>query len=143
MAEASPDYTKEVTLPWPDKRLHSNYRGHWAAAAFAKAKARKDAFFAACEAPRIACIPDAVIFIEYYPPTKRGDIHNVPSSLKAYIDGIADAMGCDDKGFRVDYPREWAGSGKPGKVVFRIKAPLRQSYADLPAKIIPKNGVIS
>ena len=71
---------------------------------------------------------DAEILIEYYPPTRRGDPQNVPTALKAYIDGIADAMGCDDLGFRVDYPREFAGSGKPGKVVFHIipkeKGPL-------------------
>ncbi|WHZ35737.1 hypothetical protein [Sagittula sp. MA-2] len=114
---------KEITLPWPNWVLHSNSRAHWAKVHTEKACARQMAHMACLEAPRIERIPNATIFIEYYPPTKRGDIHNVPSSLKAYIDGIADAMGCDDKGFTVDYPRVWAGSGKPGKVVFRIARP--------------------
>tara|TARA_R110002110_G_scaffold37601_6_gene124054 strand:- start:432 stop:551 length:120 start_codon:yes stop_codon:yes gene_type:complete len=35
------------------------------------------------------------------------------------LDGIADAMGCDDRGFKVDYPREFAGTKKGGEVVFR------------------------
>ena len=40
--------------------------------------------------------------------------------MKAYIDGIADAMGCDDKGFKVDFPSVFAGTKKIGEVVFRI-----------------------
>ena len=114
---------KEITLPWPHKALRSNARVHWAERAKRTAEARQWARLACLETPRIECIPDAVIFVEYYPPTKAGDVHNVPSSLKAFIDGIADAMGCDDRGFRVDYPTRWAGSGKPGKVVFRIMRP--------------------
>lgn len=115
---------KEITLPWPDKALSSNARAHWAAKARATAKAREWARVACLEAPRIQCVPNALIFIEYYPPSRRGDIHNVAGSMKAYIDGIADAMGCDDKGFRVDYPSVWAGSGAPGRVVFRIVPPV-------------------
>lgn len=111
---------KEIILPWPEKALHSNARCHWAAKARAVADARNLAWALATQRPRVPCLPDAVIFVELYPPTKRGDVHNVPSSLKAYIDGIAEAMGCDDRGFRVEYPSQWAGSGKPGKVVFRI-----------------------
>jgi len=115
---------KEMTLPWPNKGLGSNSRLHWAAKSRLTAAARSTAKYAALEKPAIETIPNATIFIEYYPPTKRGDIHNVPSSLKAYIDGIADAMGCDDKKFNIPYPTEWAGSGKPGKVVFRIVPPV-------------------
>ena len=33
---------------------------------------------------------------------------------------LADAMGCDDKCFRVDYPREFAGVKKGGEIVFRV-----------------------
>lgn len=109
-----------ITLPWPDKALQSNSRTHWAAKSRATKTARNMAWAVATQKPRIACMPDALIFIEYYPKAFRGDIHNVPSSLKAYIDGIADAMGCDDKAFRVDYPSVWAGKSDPGKVVFRV-----------------------
>ena len=115
---------KEITLPWPAEPLRSNTRAHWARKHEATAKARSWARIAALEAPAVECIPDATIFVEYYPPSRRGDIHNVPTSLKAYIDGIADAMGCDDKGFTVDYPSVWAGTCKPGKVVFRIVPPV-------------------
>ena len=116
-----------ITLPWPDRALHSNSRAHWAVKARATKEARYGAF-ALARAAAVGCWPDAEILIEYYPPTRRGDPQNVPTALKAYIDGIADAMGCDDRGFRVDYPREFAGSGKPGKVVFHVipkeKGPL-------------------
>ena len=64
--------------------------------------------------------PTARINVEYYPPTWRGDAQNVPASLKAYIDGIADAMRCDDRGFEVEYPRQFAGTKLGGEVVFRI-----------------------
>ena len=115
---------KEITLPWPAPALRSNERVHWAEKARATKDARNHAWAVAMETPRIECVPDATIFIEYYPPSRREDVHNVPASLKAYIDGIADAMGCDDKGFTVDYPTQWAGVSKPGKVVFRIAPPV-------------------
>jgi len=109
----------EIKLPWPDKALHSNARVHWAVVAGAKSKARHEAAMMAKQAG-IGLWPEASILIEYYPPTRRGDPQNVPSSLKAHIDGIADAMGCDDRKFKVDYPRAFAGTRKGGEVVFRV-----------------------
>lgn len=109
----------EVTLSWPHKNLRSNARVHWGARSRSVADARMEAFYAAKKAG-VSCWPNATIFIEYYPPSFRGDIHNVPSSLKAHIDGIADAMGCDDKAFTVDYPTVWAGKKKGGEVVYRV-----------------------
>lgn len=109
-----------LTLPWPTKPLHSNSRAHWAEKARATAKARQAAALVA-KSNKIERWPNAEILIEYYPPTLRGDPQNVPASLKAYIDGIADAMGCDDREFRVDFPRCFAGTKKGGEVVFRVK----------------------
>lgn len=111
-------YLKTIELPWPDRALHSNARVHWAKKAKATKDARNLAWAVAMESPRIEKIPNALIFVEYYPPTRRGDPQNVPHALKAYIDGIADAMGCDDRGFQVDFPPVFAGSGRPGKVIF-------------------------
>lgn len=108
-----------IRLPWPDRALHSNSRAHWAVKHRATAKARYDAAMVA-RAEKLPCWPNATILIEYYPPSFRGDAQNTPTSLKAYIDGIADAMGCDDRGFAVDYPRVWAGKKKGGEVVFRV-----------------------
>ena len=72
------------------------------------------------ESPRIETDPNALIFVEYYPPNRRMDVQNVHAMMKAYIDGIADAMGCDDRKFRVDFPNQYAGKDAPGKVVFRV-----------------------
>lgn len=108
-----------IRLPWPHKDLHSNSRAHHMAKHRATAKARSDAHTMAKDAG-VGCWPDATILVEYYPPTRRGDPQNVPTALKAYIDGIADAMGCDDRKFKVDYPTVFAGTRKPADVVFHI-----------------------
>lgn len=115
---------KTITLPWPAKELHSNFRGNRFAKSRATKEARNTAWAISMESPRVECMPNARLLFEYYPPHRRYDAQNIPHSLKAYIDGIADAMGCDDRGFEVDYPSVWAGSGKPGKIVVHIRAPL-------------------
>ena len=113
----------ELSFPWPDRGLQSNARSktHHKKDRLTKT-ARAYAWGVGLEA-KLPKIPNATIFVEYYPKAYRGDIHNVPSSLKAYIDGIADAMGCDDKHFRVDYPTQWAGKHPEGRIVFRIEQP--------------------
>jgi crossover junction endodeoxyribonuclease RusA len=109
----------QIALPWPSKPLQSNARCHWAVKARATAKARHEAAIVA-KAAGVGFWPNATILIEYYPPSRRGDPQNVPTALKAYLDGIADAMGCDDKGFKVDFPSVFAGTKKGGEVLFRI-----------------------
>lgn len=95
--------------------------------------ARNTAKVLCLEAPRITTDANATIFVEYWPKTYRGDVQNVHGSLKAYIDGVADAMGCDDKNFRVDFPSVFAGKSKNGKVIMRI-------VSDAPA--VPFRGTI-
>lgn len=112
---------KEITVPWPSAELSSNSRAHWARKSRATSIARQYAKAVCLATPRIECSPDATIFVEYYPPNFRRDRHNIPAMLKPYIDGIADAMGCDDSRFNVDFPNQWAGQNIPGKVVFRIE----------------------
>ena len=115
---------KIITLPWPSSKLTPHAKGHWRPKADATKFARSLARIAALEAPRVSVIPDAVIFVEYWPKAFRGDVHNMHGRMKAYIDGIADAMGCDDKGFRVDFPPVWAGRDPVGQVVFRVMNPI-------------------
>lgn len=109
----------QFALPWPAKALHSNARVHWAVKHRATAKARFAAYTIA-KAHNVGRWPEATILIEYWPPSRRGDPSNPASAMKAYLDGIADAMGCDDKGFRVNYPTEFAGTKKGGEVLFRV-----------------------
>lgn len=117
---------KVIELPWPDKALNQNARVHWSERSRATKKARQAAWVAAMEKPRIQCVPQAHIFVEYYPKHHRMDVQNVHAMMKAYIDGIADAMGCDDKGFNVDFPGVYAGKSDPGRVVFRILPPITE-----------------
>jgi crossover junction endodeoxyribonuclease RusA len=109
----------EIRLSWPAKALQSNARCHWSEKAKATKAARKEAWAAALE-QKLPCWPKASILIEYWPRHRRYDVSNVASSLKAHIDGIADAMGVDDRCFRVDYPTMFAGTSKDGAVVFRV-----------------------
>lgn len=113
-----------IELPWPSTKLTPHAKGHWKPKADATKEARKLAWAVATQHPRVQCIPDALIFVEYWPKAYRGDVHNMHGRMKAYIDGIADAMGCDDKNFRVDFPSVWAGKDTRGKVVFRVMPPI-------------------
>lgn len=109
-----------IELPWPDKALTPHAKGGKWPKIRATKRARALAYAMALKKPRIKTVPDAVIFVEYWPKARRGDVHNMHGRMKAYIDGIADAMGCDDRGFRVDFPSVWAGKDPKGKVVFRV-----------------------
>jgi crossover junction endodeoxyribonuclease RusA len=111
---------RTIELPWPSQDLTPHAKGGKWPKIRATKQARVLARAVALEKPRIKTVPDAVIFVEYWPKARRGDVHNMHGRMKAYIDGIADAMGCDDRGFRVDFPSVWAGNDPKGKVVFRV-----------------------
>lgn len=90
-----------VTLPWPPSALSPNARPHWAT----KAKAAK-AYRAACKALAEAhgmVAPDSqkiALWLEFVPPNRRAhDDDNLVASFKAGRDGLADALGVDDKRF--------------------------------------------
>jgi len=92
----------EITLPWPDKKLSPNARGHWATKSKAKAMARRTAFALALEAGWRTAWPEGRlhVWIDGYAPDKRKRDHdNFLSSLKAALDGIAQAMQVDDSRF--------------------------------------------
>lgn len=109
-----------ITLPWPSAALTPHAKGNWRAKAGATKKARRLAHWLAIEA-KVKRNPNAVLRVTYHPPSLRGDVHNVHGRMKAYIDGIADAMGCDDKRFLVFFPAEFAGVRKPGEVVIEVE----------------------
>ena len=105
-----------VVLPWPSLALSSNARVHWSTKARAVSNARLDAFFAA-KASKVQRDPGAVLRFACYPPDRRTrDVQNMPAMLKAAIDGIADAMGCDDNGFRPRFPDRF-GPPRPGGAI--------------------------
>lgn len=95
--------TAEIFLPWPDRKLSPNARLHWAALARIKRRAKNEAFWLAKEAG-VGKIEAETISVRYaiYPPDRRArDQDNIIASLKAYADGIAQAIGIDDSKWNI------------------------------------------
>lgn len=87
-----------IDLPWPSRVLHPNGRKHWAVKAKATKQARADAGWAAKAAgvKRIDAT-GLVVTAVFSPPDRRPrDRDGMLSSIKAYLDGIADVIGIDD-----------------------------------------------
>ena len=93
----------EVTLPWPPKELSPNARLHWTKTAPIKKAYRLDCFLLAKQAKlRADWEGDIVLWLDFYPPNRRHrDDDNLVAAFKAGRDGLADALGVDDKRFRV------------------------------------------
>ena len=114
----------ELALPWPSKDLSPNARVHWRKRAKAAADARALAKLAARATgwrPGTD-LPEGRLhlWIDFYPPTRRlPDDDNMLARVKPYRDGIADALGIDDKRF-VSHPYVRDTPRKGGQVVFRI-----------------------
>jgi crossover junction endodeoxyribonuclease RusA len=113
-----------VTLPWPHKDLSPNSRKHWRGKAPIKAKAREDAAYAAFQAmsggvreERIRFAGDGPIPVDvyFYPPDRRHrDDDNMIGAMKAARDGLADALGVNDRRFRPNY--HFCEPVKPGRI---------------------------
>lgn len=90
-----------ISLSWPDKRLSPNDRSHWAKKAPIKKAYRNEAYWKAQK--HGIQLPPArhPLIITFYPPDNaHRDIDNCLASLKAALDGIADALAINDKYFR-------------------------------------------
>ena len=91
----------EVTFGWPPRELSPNARVHWSKKAGA-AKAYKTACWAITKeakatAPAEGPIP---LRIEFVPPDRRPrDLDNMLASIKHGLDGLALALGVNDKRF--------------------------------------------
>lgn len=108
-----------IQLPFPEKILWPNGRGHWAtkSRAFAKHKAwARNAALAAL--PRCFKHNGTPVRIKYIitPKTRHAiDRDNAVAAMKAYQDGIALALGVDDSLFETPVI-EFAEPLKPGGV---------------------------
>lgn len=95
-----------LTLPIPDKRLSPNHTVATIGARMAKSsatkKARQRAKLLTLSAARIPC-PDFTGYslAFFWPDARRRDDDNAIGSIKAYKDGIADALGVDDWNLRM------------------------------------------
>lgn len=61
---------------------------------------------------------DIPITFRFVPPDRRSDRTNFPNRIKPYIDGIAEALGINDRRFLPSY--EFADPEKPGRVEVRF-----------------------
>ena len=106
-------------LPWPHKNLSSNARVHWSK----RRDATKHARWAARHSTPKGTWDSPTLEFTYYPPDgRRRDAQNMPAMLKAYIDGIADALKRDDSTFKCVFPSEFSSVIPGGSIVVKITA---------------------
>lgn len=93
----------EISLPWPPKELSPNSRNHWAVVARAKRIYRTECWALTKEVTKgLALIGNYKVPVEitFYPPSKRHyDLDNCLASMKAGLDGVADALQVNDHRF--------------------------------------------
>lgn len=109
-----------ITLPFPPAALSGHANGHWRSKNSITKEWRTLARNATItvgvgEFPPTGDIP---IDFAFYPPDNRSDRTNFAARLKPAIDGIADALGVNDRRFLPSY--SFHEPLKPGKVVVTI-----------------------
>lgn len=93
----------EISLPWPPKELSPNARNHWAVIHRAKRIYRTECWAQTKEVSKSLALIGSYkipLKITFYPPSKRHyDLDNCIASIKAGLDGIADALQVNDHRF--------------------------------------------
>lgn len=124
--------TLTIELPWPAKELSPNARVHPIALRRMQVAANDDAFWltrAAMGAIRPGFVKidhdgksDIILKQTAYPPDNRQrDRDNLDSSLKGQRDGIARALGVNDRFLRPT-GIEWGEVCRGGKIVIEVAA---------------------
>lgn len=90
-----------VTLPWPPSALSPNARIHWAAKHRHRKAYREACYWQAMAdgvRPNQQYRPPLSVAIEFVPPDRRArDLDNMLAAAKSGLDGLADAIGVDDR----------------------------------------------
>jgi crossover junction endodeoxyribonuclease RusA len=110
-----------ITLPWPPKELSPNARIHFHAKGRAVKAYREQAYWLAKAAGLGPFPADGGIGLrfDFHPPDKRKrDLDNMLASIKAGVDGIADALEVNDQRFGFWLSREAPVKG--GKIVVSL-----------------------
>ena len=108
------------TLPFPPSSLSGHAKGHWRSKSGPTAKHREWARLQTkAAAPVVEPEGDIVVRVRFVPPDRRGDRTNYPNRMKPYFDGIADALGVNDRRFLPAY--EFAEPCKPGWVLITLE----------------------
>lgn len=89
-----------IELPFPPASLSGHNKGHWRTKSPIVKRHREWARLATLAArPRVPATGDIRVSVTFYPPNRRGDRLNYPNRMKAYWDGIADALNVNDSRF--------------------------------------------
>jgi crossover junction endodeoxyribonuclease RusA len=111
---------KSVTLPWPPVELSPNARVHWATKSRATKKYRNACCLLATAERLKAEEGELAMTVTFCPPDRRSyDDDNLIARFKAGRDGVADALGVDDRLFRPVYAQGEPVKG--GAVVISIE----------------------
>lgn len=117
-----------IKLPFPAAELFPNRKNgkHWSATAAAKVKARDDGYYVAKQARGAfsddgGAIPLSLVFLP--PDGRRRDLDNMLAAMKASLDGVASALGIDDRRFR-PITLDVGFVGAPGAVVVGVGVEL-------------------
>jgi crossover junction endodeoxyribonuclease RusA len=104
------DVRSSFTCGWPDSVLSPNNRAHWKRKADARAPQRREAAILCLHATThdqrevIRQAGRMKLRLEFLPPDRRGrDSDNLLAASKGLIDGIADAIGLDDKHYEISF----------------------------------------
>jgi hypothetical protein len=111
-----------IELPFPPSSLSGHAKGasHWGKSSVTK-KWRQLAHDAAWDAVTETAIPemgDIGFHVHFVPPDNRGDRMNYWNRVKPIGDGIADALGVNDKRFLPSM--SFGPPEKPGRLVISI-----------------------
>lgn len=116
-----------IRLSWPNKALSKNASSPWGrknqrARSAATANQRMEAWTLARQqgAHRLNTTTPRLVFSFHPPDNRTRDLQNLLGMLAGAIDGIADAMGCDDSGFRCVWPETWGDPVKGGCVLIEL-----------------------
>lgn len=89
-----------IDLPWPPKELSPNARKHWRAISPIKRRYRTACALVTLAAGQGKLTGRHSLHIEFFPPNRRPrDRDNLLASIKFGLDGMADALGINDKHF--------------------------------------------
>jgi crossover junction endodeoxyribonuclease RusA len=119
----------QIELPWPPKELSPNARGHWGKAEAARKKFKADCWTATKDFLmkhsgqyvylQQGKLPINIMF--HQPDRRERDADNLMARMKYGFDGIAEALGVNDKIFR---PVTYDIADEPvkhGKVIVRVE----------------------
>lgn len=96
-----------IILAWPPKELHPNKRIHWGSKSkLTKAYRNAAGWATKASGDKVEGEGSIHLYICFYPPDKRRrDLDGMLSSIKAGLDGVADALMVNDCRFQLQIER--------------------------------------